>query len=160
MFSSVRRVWSAMLPVTSWFVAGSIGTWPETNRSCPARIAWEYGPSAFGAESVETAESTSGGLDDFVRTQAPGADADAAHAAVNHRADKLQVRLESARTHVMSVADDASHDRLLPANITTLGHYSSRRNRQLYREPFDINRLPSNAVKSPTEAGNYVNRQR
>jgi hypothetical protein len=39
-------------------VAGSSAIWPETNRRDPARIAWEYGPSAHGAASVDTASRT------------------------------------------------------------------------------------------------------
>ena len=31
-------------------VAGSSGIWPETNSREPARIAWEYGPIAGGAD--------------------------------------------------------------------------------------------------------------
>ena len=36
-------------------VAGSSGTWPETNSSWPARTAGEYGPIAFGASGLEIA---------------------------------------------------------------------------------------------------------
>ena len=55
MLSSTRRVCAAMSPSTIWPVAGSSGTWPDTNSSWPARRAGEYGPMAFGASGLEMA---------------------------------------------------------------------------------------------------------
>ena len=43
MFWKTRCVCAAMSPSMTLPVAGSIGTWPETNSSEPARIACEYG---------------------------------------------------------------------------------------------------------------------
>src|SRR5687767_14398550 len=99
-----------------------MGTWPDTNKNCPALIAWEYGPSAFGADSVDTADCMSGGFGDFVRAQAAGADADAADAAVDHRPHHLEIRLEAAGAYIVRVADRAPHDRLLAADFAYLGH--------------------------------------
>jgi len=53
------------------------------------------------------------GFGDLIGPQAPAAHADSADAAVDHGADFLQVRLESAGADVMSVADGAPDDRLL-----------------------------------------------
>ncbi len=44
------RLRRAMSPSTMRPVAGSSGTWPETNSSWPARSAAEYGPIGFGRE--------------------------------------------------------------------------------------------------------------
>ena len=60
MFSSTRRVCAAMSPSTSRPVAGSMGTWPEMNSSCPARSAGEYGPMAFGASAARDGGFTIG----------------------------------------------------------------------------------------------------
>src|SRR4051812_3197167 len=53
-----------MLPV-----AGSIGTWPDTNSMLPAAIAGEYGPMAFGAFGLEIAV----GISYFLAGMAAGA---------------------------------------------------------------------------------------
>jgi len=64
----------------------------------------------------------SGGLDDAVRADAAGADADAAHAAVDQSADALQVRLEAAGPHVVRVADRPAERGGLAADFTLFGH--------------------------------------
>src|SRR5258708_22049871 len=50
------------------------------------------------------------GFDDLARTQAPRADPEAADAAVHHRTDPLQVRLEPAGGHVVRIADVLAAD--------------------------------------------------
>src|SRR6476469_5942067 len=80
---------------------------------------------AFGARSVATASRTKGGLggiDDFARPQATGADAHAAHSAVHHGPHGLQVGFEPARPHVVVVADGAAHHGSLVANFAALCH--------------------------------------
>ena len=93
----------------------------------PARIACEYGPMAVGASGLETAcfmpiRGLLGGLDDLARAQAARADADALDAAVDHRADRLEIRLEPPRAHVVRVAVLPADDRTLPADFTALRH--------------------------------------
>src|SRR6516225_3545863 len=123
MLVRTRSVCGTIPPSTSWPVAGSNGICPEMNSSSPARMAWEYGPIACGAWGVLTAVcGTSGGLDDFVRAEATRADAQALRAAIDDRADRLQVRIEAARRHVVRVADVAAEGRLLPADFASLGH--------------------------------------
>src|SRR5688572_30816786 len=87
---------------------------------------------AAGADGVETASRmcgvfTSGGLDDLARAQAARADAEALDAAVDHRADPLQVRLEPAGSHVVRVADVAADHRALVTDFAALRHVSSSR---------------------------------
>ena len=55
MFWKTRRVCGAMSPATRLPVAGSMGTWPETNSRLPALMACEYGPDRRRADGVETA---------------------------------------------------------------------------------------------------------
>ena len=69
-------------------------------------------PSAPTAVEIRPAARL-GGLDDLVRAQAARADAQALDAAVDHRADALEVRLEPPRRHVVRVADIAADDRAL-----------------------------------------------
>src|SRR5260221_11348131 len=64
------------------------------------------------------------GFDDLARTQAPRADPEAADAAVHHRADPLQVRLEPAGGHVVRVAEGLGEDRALVAHSDALRHGS------------------------------------
>ena len=86
-------------------------------------MAWEYGPIAWGAWGVLTAvRGTSGGLHNLVGTEAASADAQPLRAAVDDRADRLQVRIEAARRHVVRVADVAAKGRLLAADFTSLSH--------------------------------------
>ena len=85
-------------------------------------MACEYGPIAFGAESVATAWRTSGGLDDLARPQAAGADAQTAHSAVHHRPDALKVRFKPARRHIVRVADIPADDRSFSAKFATFCH--------------------------------------
>src|SRR3954447_13635537 len=89
-------------------------------------MAWEYGPMAFGASSVaiacRTAGRSSGGLGDLARPEAARADADPAHAAVDQRSHRLQVRLEPAGAHVVGVAHRPADDRPLVTNFAALGH--------------------------------------
>ncbi len=82
---------------------------------------------AAGADDVEIASrmcgvSASGGLDDLARAQAAGADADALNAAIDHRADPLQVRFEPAGSHVVRVADVPADDRALVTDFAALRH--------------------------------------
>ena len=58
----------------------------------------------------------------LVGSEAPRADADPTHAAVNQGADALQIGLEPAGPHVVSVADHAANHRLLSTDFTTLRH--------------------------------------
>src|SRR5258708_18338066 len=62
------------------------------------------------------------GLDDFAGAQAAGADPQAPDAAVHHRPDPLQVRLEPPGGHIVCVADVAADDRPLVADFTALRH--------------------------------------
>ena len=74
---------------------------------------------AFGALGRrESLTVVSRRLDDLVGAQAPRADPNAPHAAVDHRPHHLKVGLEPARAHVMRVADLTADDRRLPANLT------------------------------------------
>ena len=116
-----------MLPV-----AGSSGTWPDTNSSWPARTAGEYGPIAFGASgleialfirAIELARAAYAALIDLacerrqrvqtrIRLMPPLID----------RPHRLQVRLEPPRAHVVRVAVLPADDRTLPAHFTSLRH--------------------------------------
>src|SRR5206468_8056429 len=53
---------------------------------------------------------------------APRADADPLHAAADDRPNRLQVRLEPPRAHVVSVADLTAHHRALPAHFALFRH--------------------------------------
>src|SRR5690349_23599629 len=64
----------------------------------------------------------SGRFRDFARPQAPRADAKAADAAVDQRADALEIRLEAPSSDVVGVADDAPDYRRLAAHFTLLRH--------------------------------------
>src|SRR5688500_2317553 len=77
---------------------------------------------AFGAWSVATAWRMLRGLDDLVRPDAAGADADAARGPGDERFHALQVRLEPARADVMRVAHFTAHDGHFSADFTSLGH--------------------------------------
>ena len=106
-------------------VAGSIGICPARKSRFPARTACEYGPAGLGACGVETGVFTTDvlcGFDDFVRSQAARADANALDAAVDQCPHRLQVRLEPPRADVVRVAVLTPHDRTLSANLATLGH--------------------------------------
>src|SRR5262249_46042814 len=139
-------------------VFGSSGIWPERNSRLPARMACEYGPMAAGASGEVTALriygnpanrmpsafvirnspfTASSRLDDLARAQAAGADADASDAAVDHRADALQVRFEPARGHVVRVADVAADDRPLVTDFAALRHvaYSTPSGNRHYSTP-------------------------
>ena len=61
-------------------------------------------------------------LDDFSRTDAARADANALHAAVDHRPDPLKVRLEAARADVVRVAHLPADDGTLSADFAALRH--------------------------------------
>ena len=83
MFWKTRWVCAAISPSTICPVAGSIGTWPETNSSEPARMACEYGPIAFGRRRESRRPGASSGrLDDLARLQAARADTQTPDAAV------------------------------------------------------------------------------
>ena len=82
----------------------------------------EYGPIAFGAESVATAWRTSGGLDDLAGPQAAGADAQTTHAAVHHRPDPLEVRFKPARGYIVRVADIPANHWPFSAKFATFCH--------------------------------------
>src|SRR5688500_8582555 len=102
-----------MSPPTSSPVAGSIGICPARKSRLPARSACEYGPARFGAWGVATGVFTTNVLrrfDDFVGSQAAGADANPLDAAVDHRPHLLKVRLEPSRTDVVRVAVVTPHD--------------------------------------------------
>ena len=82
---------------------------------------------AAGAPSVSMAVRMTGQaalsrLDDFVRPDAARAHAHAPNAAVDDRADGLDVDLEPAPRHVMSMTDVSSDCRAPTTNLTTLGH--------------------------------------
>src|SRR5262245_3633449 len=79
---------------------------------------------AFGASAADTAllVTPSRRLDHFVRAQAPGADANALDAAVDHRAHDLKIRLEPARAHVVRVTVLPADHRRLAADFTLLRH--------------------------------------
>ena len=62
------------------------------------------------------------GLDDPARSQAARADAHAADAAVDHRANALQVGLEAPGPDVVGVADDAPDHGRLAAHFTLFRH--------------------------------------
>jgi len=64
-------------------------------------------------------------LDHLAAAQAAGADPDPAHAAVDHRADPLEVGLPGARRDVVGVADIAAEGRPLAAELALLGHVDS-----------------------------------
>src|SRR5262245_8300692 len=64
----------------------------------------------------------SGGLDDFVRSQAASADAQAANTAVHHRPDTLKVGLEPAWRHVVRVADVPADDGAFSADLAAFCH--------------------------------------
>src|SRR6185436_8645843 len=123
--SSACRACTVMSPPTRSPVSGLIGICPARNSRLPARTACEYGPAGFGACGVETGVFTTDALrrlDDFVRSQAARADANALDAAVDQGPHGLQVRLEPPRTDVVRVAVVTSHDRTLSANLATLSH--------------------------------------
>src|SRR5258706_2000271 len=61
-------------------------------------------------------------LDNVVGTQAARADGNAFVAAVDDRLDRLQVRLEPSRAHVVRVAMLPADDRAFPAQFTSLRH--------------------------------------
>src|SRR5215218_5667369 len=111
-----------MSPETIWPVAGSIGTWPETKSSEPARTACEYGPIASGADVVETACRTSGRLDDLARLQAARAYAQALDTAIDHGANALEIGFEPARGHVVRVADIPADNRAFSAEFAAFCH--------------------------------------
>ena len=106
---------------------------PTRTETDPPGSPGNTAPAPWEPTSVETGgEHRLGGFGDFVRAQAAGADADTADAAVNQRANNLQVRLETAGTHVVRVADCSADDGL-PPHISQLwpllppegtGHYS------------------------------------
>ena len=122
-----RRVWAAMSPSTMSPVAGIHRDLARdeqqvagTNRlGVRARSPWEPKRSKQPAASPLDA---SGGLDDLVRSQAARADAEPANAAVHHRADALQVRLEPTGRHVVGVADVAADDGALSADLAAFRH--------------------------------------
>ncbi len=110
-------------------VAGSSGICPETKRSEPALIAWEYGPMALGAASDETACRMLGdglagpaGLDHFVGPQTPRADTQALDAAIHERAHALKIRFEPARGDIVRVADITAEDRPFSAEFAAFRH--------------------------------------
>src|SRR5204862_4221848 len=65
------------------------------------------------------------GLDHLVRSQAARTHANTLGAAVDHCSDRLQVRLEAPRAHVVGVAVLTSDDGGLAANLTMFGHHSN-----------------------------------
>ena len=80
---------------------------PSGNNTQPSiTTAWEYGPIALGGligddrlaghRLIPLPHGQARGLDDLVRAQAARADTQAADAAVDQRADGLQVGLEAA----------------------------------------------------------------
>lgn len=77
---------------------------------------------AFGADAVETAWRTSGGLDDFAGPEAPRANPQSPHAAIHHGADALKVGFKPARRHIVRVADIPPDDRALTAKFATFSH--------------------------------------
>ena len=77
---------------------------------------------AFGADAVETAWRTSGGLDDLAGLQAARADTQTLDAAVHHRADALEVRLEPPRRHIVRVAHISPDYRAFSAKFAAFCH--------------------------------------
>src|SRR6187401_2971282 len=64
----------------------------------------------------------SGDFGDFVRPDAPRAGVDPTVAAAHFGPDTLQVRLETPRADVMSVAEGTAHNRGLSTNFATIRH--------------------------------------
>ena len=63
-----------------------------------------------------------GGLDDLLRADAAGADANALRGAVHDRAHGLQVRFEAARADIVGVGHRSSNHRALVADFTASRH--------------------------------------
>jgi hypothetical protein len=79
--------------------------------------------SAGWAAAADACAGVLGGLDDLVGSNAARADSDALHpAAIDHRADRLQIRFEAPRAHIVSVAQMTTDHWNLPANRTLFGH--------------------------------------
>ncbi len=77
---------------------------------------------AFGADTVDTACRTSGGLDDLAGLQAARADTQAADATVHHRAYALKVRFEPTRRHIVRVAHISPDNRAFSAEFAAFRH--------------------------------------
>ena len=155
MLSSTRRVCAAMSPSTSCPVAGSSGTWPDTNSSCPARTAGEYGPIAFGASGLETAcfiAALLGGLDDLVRAQAAGADPHPLDAAVDRSPGPSG---GSARTAARSRCARGCAAGRRPGSFRTISHRLAMNSSQLSITAFTVTpkALRTNAKYSRPSTG-------
>ncbi len=104
---------------------------PEsTGRSPSARRGWK--PLLHASTSLAASRRLARPcFDHFAGAEAARADAHAFVAAVDDRLDRLQIRLEPPRAHVVRVAVLPAHNRTLSAKFTSLGHdYSTflRRN--------------------------------
>src|SRR5687768_1213805 len=131
MFSITRVVCSTMPPGTSCPDTGSSGIDPDRNNRLPTLSAGEYGPIALAAPAAVTSSRIcllprlrlgSGSLRNLVGAEAARADLDALTRAVHHGSYRLQVGLEAAGTHVMSVGHTATDYRTLAANFTSHSH--------------------------------------
>src|SRR5262249_11539241 len=81
---------------------------------------------ALGAPGLEMLcfiAARSGGLGHLATAQAARADANPADAAVDHRLDGLQIRLEPPRAHVVRVAVLPAGGPRLSAHFTLLRHF-------------------------------------
>lgn len=77
---------------------------------------------ALGADAVETAWRTSGGLDDLAGLEATRTHAQAPNAAVHDRANPLEVRFEPPCGDVVRVADISPDDRAFSAKFAAFRH--------------------------------------
>lgn len=80
---------------------------------------------AFGADGVETACRTSGGLDDLAGLETPRAHPQASDSTVDQRPDALKVRFEPSCRHIVRVADISPDDRALSAEFAAFRHKKS-----------------------------------
>ena len=85
-------------------------------------MAAEYGPIAAGAPGAEMASRTSGRLGDLAAAEATSADANALGGAVDERAYRLQIGLESPWPDVMCVRHRPADNRSFTADFTPLRH--------------------------------------